>query len=86
MYKKEDIMDRLTRLIEEIEKDYSNRYHKGEKQYAESHAYALGYIESFMADVLTAFVPACDRHELIKLFDNRIAQFVEKNKEAEKVD
>lgn len=83
MYKKEDIMDRLSRLIQEIEKEYTNRYNKGEKQYAESHAYALGYMESFMADVLTAFVPASDRHELIKLFDNRIAQFVEKN---EKVD
>ena len=41
------------------------------------YAYASGYMEIFMGDVLTAYVPANLRHELIDMLDKRIAMIKE---------
>lgn len=71
---KEAIQDRLKRTIDELRTGFERKY-----ETSDGSAYALGYMESFMADVLTAYVPANMRHQLLEMFDKRIADIAKQH-------
>lgn len=63
-----DIEERLTDYINAVRDGYTKEYGTPDGGYP----YALGYFQSFMGRVLTAYVPADKRHELIAMFDEHI--------------
>jgi hypothetical protein len=71
---KEAIQDRLKRTIDELKTGFERKFDA-----TDGSAYALGYMESFMADVLTAYVPANMRHQLLEMFDKRIADIMKQH-------
>lgn len=73
---KDIIQDCLKRLVNELVSNYERRFNS-----QGGNDYALGYMESFMADVLTAYVPANMRHELVTMLDMRISSLVGESEE-----
>lgn len=70
-----EILTALGRYNLAVMDDYEATYDRKDGSYA----YTLGYFESFMARVLTAYVPANRRHELLEMINEHINSIKEKH-------
>lgn len=78
MYNK-DIDEKLTVFCDTLREEFNKRNNSP----SDGYAYTLGFFQSFMARVLTAYVPANLRHELIDMIDKRTAELPEDIKKLE---